>query len=505
MADAPTVRFREEDQTFTPQTEEGMILAYLCTAQRGPTTELEDGPVELKSDGDVDRHLGLKTSALLAVEDVKYMIGKGATVKAIVVRGTGSAVASVGLEDSGAVACLTVSAKNPGVWGNSLAVTITDDPSDAVNYYKVSIAYSLQAELNETYEHVSMDPSSRYYVEYLINDVSNLVAVEALTANRPANVASSSPVGGLDGVTPTAANYQSAMALFSSDTELTHLGWFCTEVIEGEVWSYATTYAEARGEIFAPEVVPPLYTPTQGVSFRQGAGGYGFADIDSSFTNCIYGGPKIRQQGSYGAQPTSAKAYVLGQYAVKMRTGFPWLEVAGVEDGLIPGALGIQYNVFGTADADTFADEQISPIIWDTSKRKAYIKDILTCQKAPTQLQFSGVREGVNWIKRRFRYHAADIMFKPNDPVSWKLLYRRMLTDLNSASANRGLDGFEGDGWQYTGDQDALTRQQATFNSQADLIQGKYKVAVYMVWINAIRDITLTAVLTKSSIEFIEE
>jgi len=502
---APNISFREADRTFTPQVEEGMVLAYLLTAQRGPTTELEDGPVTLRSDGDVDRHIGLKTSTLQAVEDIKYFVGKGAKVKAVVVKGAGAVTATKTLVDSGSSACAVFNAKNLGAWGNSLTVTITDDPSDAVNFFKIAIGYALQTDLAEVYEHVSMDPSSRYYIEYLINDVSNLVTVEVLTANRPATIAADALIGGADGAAPTAANYQTALALFTADNELTHLSWYSTELIQGEVWSHCVTYADARADLFVLEAIPEGYTPTQGVSYRQGAGGYGFSDIDSSYTTLVFGGPKIRNAGSYGAQPTDAKRFLIGQYAAKMATSYPWIEVAGPERGLIPGALGVRYNVLNTADAETFADEQINPIVWDQSKRKAYIRDVLTCQKAPTQLQFCGVREGMNWVKRRFRYHAAEIMFDPNDPTAWRLLYQRMKVDLDFAGANRGLDGFEGDGWQYTGDQESIRRQDATFNSQSDLIQGKYKVAIYLVWISPIREIELTAVLTKSSIEFTEE
>ena len=275
--------------------------------------------------------------------------------------------------------------------------------------------------------------------------------------------------------------------------------------IRAEIWSTLSTYCATRGEVSVIEAVPKGLTPTQGVSYRSGAGGYGFADVDTSHSYLFFGAPKIRTLGSYGAQARDPKPLVIARFAQNMARGYPWLATAGPEDGKIAGALGVEHNVLNTADADTFADEQINPIVWDKPRRAAYIRDVLTCQKEPTQLQQIGVREGVNWVKRRFRYHAQGILFQPNDPESWRLLYRLMREDLNYASENRGLDGFEGSGWQYVGDQESIRRQDATFNSQSDLLQGKYKVAIYMVWIGAIREIELTAVLTKSSIEFTEE
>jgi hypothetical protein len=496
---APTIRTREADNTYVPQVEQGMILGFLCRSQRGPTSESEGGPVDLKSSADVSRQLGLATASIDAADMINYVIGKGAEVRAVVVRGTGSAVATVTLLDAGGIACLEIRAKNPGLWGNNLTVTITDDPSDAVNFYKITVAYSTQTELAESYDHASMDSTQKYYVEYLVNDVSNLLIVNRLTANRPANIAAQALTGGLDGTAPVAADYQAAWTLFDGDQELTH---FSFDSDDGEVWSDAVDYADVRDDAVVIHGIPRLLTAAQGVSYRQGAGGYGHSDVDSSQTALFYAAPLIRLKGSYGGQPAYNKAYVLGQFAEKMVNDYPWFAVAGKHRGVIPKALGVLYNVKGKAAATTFADEEINPIIYDKPSRKTMIYDDLTCQHAVTQLRNLGVRELVNWIKRRWRYHADEILFDPNDPTSWRTLYDRMSVDLNYAAEHRGLDGYEGDGWTYVGDQDVILRQNATFNSQADLLQGKYKADLYIVPLGAIRDITLTTVLTKTSAEF---
>jgi hypothetical protein len=498
------VTFTETDQTFVAKKEAGMLLAFVGLARRGPTTEDEGGPVTLQSDTDVDKHLGAGSASYNAPGIIKYVIGKGATVKFVRAILTGT-TASRDIVDIGAVAALRISARNDGTWGNLISATIGADPSGNAALFSLTLTFSEQPTLNAVYYNLSMDPTLANFVENVINDVSPLVRVTALTAVRPANIGPLALTGGLVNDTATPTEYQAALTLFDSERYLTHLA---SDSGNGTIWSNQTTYCSTRGTITQLQSVPFGYTADQAAQFRQGTGGYGFAYVDSSYTALYWGDVKTKRNGSVMPVPEWCHPLILGKYATKMGTGQPWFAVAGATRGRISEGYGMRFNVLGKTAETTLTGLEVNPLVTDsdpdTGAKYTKIAESLTCQRARSQRRFAEVRELLNWIKRRFLYHQTAIEFEPNDPQAWRNLYVRMKKDLDECGQNRGLDGVEGIGYEYVGDQDAVTRQQATYNSQDDLADGKYKVAIYLVSLPGIRDLALNTVLTKTSAQFAE-
>lgn len=498
------VTFTETDQTFVARKEAGMLLAFVGKARRGPTTEDEGGPVELKSETDVDKHLGAGSATYNAPGIIKYVLGKGAVVKFVraILAGT---TATRTLPDIGAISALRIDARNDGTWGNLISVTIAADPSGDSALFALTLTFSEQPTLNATYYNLSMDPTLANFVENVINDVSPLIRVTALTTVRPANAGPLALTGGTINDAATATEYQALLTLFDNERYLTHLS---SDSGDGTIWANQTTYCSTRATITQLQSVPFGYTADQAAQYRQGTGGYGFSYVDSSYTALYWGDVKTKRNGSVMPTPEWCHPLVLGKYATKMATGKPWFAVAGATRGRIAEGYGVSVNVLGKTAETTLTGLEVNPIVTDsdpdTGAKITKIAESLTCQRARSQRRFAEIRELLNWIKRRFLYHQTAIEFEPNDPQAWRNLYVRMKKDLDECGQNRGLDGVEGSGYQYVGDQDCITRQQATYNSQDDLADGKYKVAIYIVGQPGIRDIALNTVLTKTSAQFAE-
>ena len=89
--------------------------------------------------------------------------------------------------------CLKFSAKNKGTWGNYLYLQIGDGSTDPGNGFKISIRRQeavdvvpedfLDISPLEVHDDLSMDPNSSNYVVNVLNQNSNLIDVEVLSAN----------------------------------------------------------------------------------------------------------------------------------------------------------------------------------------------------------------------------------------------------------------------------------------------------------------------------------
>jgi len=91
--------------------------------------------------------------------------------------------------------------------------------------------------------------------------------------------------------------------------------------------------------------------------------------------------------------------------------------------------------------------------------------------------------------------------FQPNDPISWRAMYRLAAAWITKTLvAGRAIEPTEGIGWAWVGDQDAATVQEATYNAQNDLFQGKYKAEFTFRPVATMEDITLNVFATNQNI-----
>jgi len=149
----------------------------------------------------------------------------------------------------------TITAKNPGQWGNSMYVTIV---SSAITSRKdVVIAYPDIETVVETFTDVTFtNPTDARYAINFINSRSNyVVATSVATTAEPSNVSIQQLVSGSIGTSPTSTNIVSAVSSF--DTVLNSLVLNAPGVWTNTDVASLLSYAESRDDVFV--IIDPGY------------------------------------------------------------------------------------------------------------------------------------------------------------------------------------------------------------------------------------------------------
>ena len=109
------------------------------------------------------------------------------------VAGSGVATANIVLRDRAATnpqASLTISASSPGVWGNQLAVVITDGTNDPVNEFSLSVFQQDELTPLERFDNLSMVPGAPNFVSTATAS-SRYIGVSVNTTNTDAQAGTS--------------------------------------------------------------------------------------------------------------------------------------------------------------------------------------------------------------------------------------------------------------------------------------------------------------------------
>jgi hypothetical protein len=100
------------------------------------------------------------------------------------VAGANTATANIVLKDRGATAqpSLTVDARSPGVWGNTLAVVVANGTGDPANEFNLSVFWQDRLTPVESFANLSMVPGAPNFVE-TVTASSNFIRVTVNPAN----------------------------------------------------------------------------------------------------------------------------------------------------------------------------------------------------------------------------------------------------------------------------------------------------------------------------------
>lgn len=511
----PETSFSTVDKSHSRNKREKAKFALFGVTKRGPSTEDQGAPLSLKSDTDIENHIGLEGSDNLLIADLKVLVAAGAELLFTNVVASGT-IASLSLLDAAAEACLRVDAIFYGAEAHNITVKVENDPSDAVNFYNMTVAYSTQPGLGKLYPHCSFDRSSAFFIEGKINELSKIIVVTQLKDTRPINVVATALAGGAKSVVGIDSDdYANNLALYDGFLDITHMAAYTptignpTEsVLQGGVVAEMKDYVSGtptRRDFIVIDGCPKELSADDMVSYRLAQGGYGFESIDDPYVALFGGDPKMRLKGSYGAAVQYNLTHILAAFARKYSDAYPWEGVAGENShGTIPKALGVRVNVFNKAAHSTLVANQINPVLYDRSANEGngltLIYDDLTLQKAESLLSWVHVMELLNWMKRRWRYWKNKRLFKSNNPTSWKFVYNGFRQDMDGPEGPVENEGC--DGWAYEGDQDAVTLADAKVNDPDDLADGKYKAKVYVAPYGLLREAELIIIVNKTAVEF---
>ncbi|WP_020142228.1 phage tail sheath C-terminal domain-containing protein [Terracoccus sp. 273MFTsu3.1] len=251
---------------------------------------------------------------------------------------------------------LTVSAKAPGLYGNSITVDVT--AGSAANSVSVTVT-NTKTGMTEVYNDVTLDPVAPRNLLSIINGASSLVTVSAnlpagafLPTYNPALVAAVSLVGGTDGTgTPDLVAATQKIANISGIFDINLPG-----VNDATTINALTTWAATQNNVFL--VVDGVKgSATDTAALNQTAQSTLVQGFTPTSTAAVYG-PWLQAVDPIGAVAGSPRllppgGFVLGQYARTDASRGVQKVAAGI-DTTLNGVIGPQFR-YTSAQQDTLA------------------------------------------------------------------------------------------------------------------------------------------------------
>lgn len=163
--------------------------AFIGKAQKGPVS----AATLITAPSQFDTEFGDYLADSWLAHAVHQFFNNGGTACYIVrVTGAGAATAAITLKDRRGApgSTLEIQASSPGAWANVLDIVITDGTLDSSNEFNLAVYMDHSGEnppqppeLLESFEDLSIDPSSSDYVESRINQNSKYITVTVDPAN----------------------------------------------------------------------------------------------------------------------------------------------------------------------------------------------------------------------------------------------------------------------------------------------------------------------------------
>jgi uncharacterized protein len=163
------------------------VAGFIGVAEKGPVNEA----IKVFNFTEYqNRFGGFLPNAYLSYAVYQFFNNGGTQCYVVRVAGAGNQIANIVLKDRGTNAqnSITINASSPGVWGNSLAVLITDGVNDPANEFNMSVFDQEQPAVPlETFTNVSMVPATPNFVETVTASSRNVrVSVNAANTNAQA-------------------------------------------------------------------------------------------------------------------------------------------------------------------------------------------------------------------------------------------------------------------------------------------------------------------------------
>lgn len=390
---------------------------------------------------------------------------------------------------------LSVKASSVGSWGNSVYFEIKRSSSNTTNAYDIH-AYLENTELSEVYPNFPISPSATDISKFnaamqLIQYVSHV----PLIGRAPAVKLST---GTDDYASITEIDYVGSgvggTGLHAFD-DIEGFVKVCvpeiaTNTMDNSVLSYVLS---RRDTVLALLRTPATLDAQAAIDYRNQTGIYtGGTKIDNwRAAPMLYGGIKV--VSPYDGETELTLPWVgdfIGLSATKDNNKRPWASISGVDAQPLSGVIDIVYNINTAAraqEADDLTNNGLFPLI---KKKVNGVERILpwgdrTLQVATSKLQFLNVAELLVYIANGIKPISEGGLFQPNDPLTWKSIYRKVDAFMRDVQAGRGVSNFV-----YEGDQNAENINQATVNTAGDIAAGKYKFNLYLDPIVTINEVT---------------
>jgi hypothetical protein len=414
-------------------------------------------------------------------------------------------------------ATLQFTAKDPGLWGDSVRIITTPNATNPEEAFDVTIDYGLQGGLNESFVGMTMDPNSDHYAPAYIKQKSMLVDVVDLYST---NVAPSNNPA-LDGNGVLLAGGDDGLLGFNDadyigdPVELT--GLYASQqtdlsidiIIPGtssiHVLQALVAFCENTGAYVAYCNPPAGMLPPDVVDWRMGTS-YGMPAFDSHRLAIFFGRPLIYDSTLDRTYHVSN----LGMFAACIAntdTNYDYIYApVGPRRGVVDLVEGLDFNVAEYPGyQDMFAEYGINSLIIQRQKgiEGAMFWEQYTTQRAASALRDLNVVRFLTMMRAVLLPVLRTFLFEPNTPLTWREVYRVL-----QPVFQQWKDTYSIYDYLLQTDRDAYydggTLRNAVLNTGLSIDQGIYKVRVFIQPTRAIRYIMFTVGVTRTGQAFSE-
>ncbi|MCA1784093.1 MAG: phage tail sheath subtilisin-like domain-containing protein [Intrasporangiaceae bacterium] len=444
----PGVYVQERLLSGSPDFDPSVSMAVFVAAHgRGPVE-----PTTIRSWSEFVRVYGgfpARTS-LLPYALFNYFNAGGNVASIIRVLGTGSATSSAELPDGDSVPAptLDVEAKNPGAWGDDLAVSILDVGADRFEL-RVHFGGTSNANVVERFTDLSMDPDSQRYAVSVVNSASagsSYVTVTDLESSnvddgsggndyavvRPAETAS--PValsGGNDGDTPATQDMTDAVDELEK-IERTFVVNF-PGVSESSVLDAALAACESLGKGFL------IVDPSPGANVSEVTG---YADtLSASSYGALYY-PWLHYRDPASNSPGATRHLPPGGSVAGLMVSTDtkrgvWKAPAGLDTRVL-GAVSLELEL-SSSDLDALHLAHVNPVR-HIAQVGITVMGARTLKKADAD-KYVPIRRTLIHLRQALIERTRWAGFEANDELLWSTLQSRLSQFLTGFWQEGGLKG----------------------------------------------------------------
>ncbi|MHB1000754.1 MAG: phage tail sheath C-terminal domain-containing protein [Armatimonadota bacterium] len=347
-----------------------------------------------------------------------------------------------------AVDTLKINAISEGKWGEGISVIIEDGIDNPTTEFNLSVSY--KGEIIEAFRNLSIDENSGKHVEIVVNERSEYITVEDLSAasntpdDRPA-AGTFALAAGDDGITGMAdADYIGDSSihtgLYAFD-EIEDLNILCIPgVTTAGVITGGITYTESRKDLLFIADTPMMIEPLDAVDFRKGSGEYTHSAFNSSYAALYY--PWIVVYDPLTGRnkvipPTGAVAGCIARSDQKTDV---WCAPAGIDRGRIFGALSLAYKT-SRGERDTLYASGIN-VIASFPDTGINIWGQKTLQSQSSATDRINIRRLMMYVEEAITQSARFVVFEPHNAQTWRSLVRLINPFMQSIKGRGGFYDF---------------------------------------------------------------
>jgi hypothetical protein len=350
--------------------------------------------------------------------------------------------------------CFTMTADSPGIDGNNTQVVITDQVDQGSFTLQV---YSYGSQV-ESWGALSKNPASSSYVESFLALASDYIHVIDNTATQALPLAGTYQLGtlavGSDGI-PADPDDQDLL-LAGSSTTLTGLQALSDpEQINIDLVAVPghpstnnilalITLCQARQDCMAIVEPPFGLSVTEIVQWQNGVHPLNDVQFNSNYAALYWPWVQIRDTFNQVNVWVPPAGVVLGVYARSDSISFPWFSPAGTSRGLCTTILDT-FSKPTLAERDSmYANSNcVNPIATFPDIPAFCVFGQKTMQRQISALDRVNVRRMLLYIEKQIKLGARNLIFEPNDPVTWQKFNILATTVCQAVQDNRGMTSFQ--------------------------------------------------------------